>query len=161
MARITCKTPSTGKAILISTANVATSFTTIAEAPDFSVPDASQNYTVRDPVDPTRAIRPGEIFFVTPLAVKNKSANLVWIEVILKTEARADGTPSVDVNFGKAFIPPDDTLFFPVQGRSLFKRNAASSNGDRLQIRAESANTFDIWAAAEEKLSAEHIGVTA
>jgi hypothetical protein len=159
VARITCKTPSTGKAILISLANVTTSFTTIAEAPDFSVPDPSQNYTARDPVDSTRAIRPGEIFFVTPLAVKNKSNNIVWIEVILKTEARADGTPSVDVNFGKVSIPPDDTLFFPIQGRSLFKRNPASTNGDRLQIRAQAPDTFDVWAAAEEKLSAEHIGV--
>jgi hypothetical protein len=152
VARITCKTPSTGKAILISLANVTTSFTTIAEAPDFSVPDPSQNYPTRD-LDTTRAIRPGEIFFVTPLAVKNKSNNIVWIEVRLKTEA------DVDVNFGKVSIPPDDTLFFPIQGRSLFKRNAAGTNGDRLQIRAETANVFDVWAAAEEKLSAEHIGV--
>lgn len=153
MARITCKTPSTGKAILVSLANVTTSFTTIAEAPDFSVPDPSQNYTTRDPTDSTRAIRPGEIFFVTPLSVKNKTENLAWIEVILKTEA------DVVVDFGRVVIPPNDTLFFPIQGRSLFKRNAAGTNGDRLQIRAEANNTFDVWAAAEEKLSAEHIGV--
>lgn len=153
MARITCKTPSTGKAILVSLANVTTSFTTIAEAPDFSVPDPSQNYATRDPTDSTRAIRPGEIFFVTPLSVKNKTGDLRWIEVILKTEA------DVTVDFGRVAIPPNDTLFFPIQGRSLFKRSAAGVNGDRLQIRAEANNTFDIWAAAEEKLSAEHIGV--
>ena len=106
MARITCKTPSTGKAILVSLANVTTGFTTIAEAPDFSVPDPSQNYTTRDPVDAARAIRPGEIFFVTPLSVKNKTDSLAWIQVILLTES------NVTVDFGKVSIPPNDTLFF-------------------------------------------------
>lgn len=154
MARITCKTPSTGKAIIISLANVATSFTTIAEAPDFSVPDPSQNYATRDPSDNTRAIRPGEIFFVTPLAAKNKSASVLWIEAILYTEANNT------IEFGRVSVPPNDTAFFPIQGRSLFKRNANGTYGDRLQIRSQTSNAFDVWAGAEEKLSAEHIGVT-
>lgn len=153
MSRITCKTPSTGKAILVSLANVGTSYTTIAEAPDFSVPDPSQNYTTRDPLDSTRAIRPGEIFFVTPLAAKNKSSDIVWIEAILYTEANET------IQFGRVSVPPGDTAFFPIQGRSLFKRNANGTNGDRLQIRSQTANVFDVWAGAEEKLSAEHIGV--
>ncbi len=153
MPRITCKTPSTGKSIIVSQANVVTTFTTIAEAPDFSVPDPSENYTTRDPLDNNRAIRPGEIFFVTPLAVKNKTAAIQWIEVRLYTEA------NTAIEFGRVDIPPGDTAFLPIQGRNLFKRNADGVNGDRLQIRAQSNNVFDAWAAAEEKLSAEHIGV--
>lgn len=153
MARITCKTPSTGKAIIVSQANVATTYTTIAEAPDFSVPDPSENFTTRDPVDAARAIRPGEVFFISPLAAKNKSANTTWVEVRLYTEA------NVSIEFGKVEVPPGDTAFIPVQGRSLFKRDANGANGDRLQVRAEANNVFDVWAAAEEKLSAEHIGV--
>lgn len=154
MARITCKTPSTGKPIIVSQANVATTFTTIAEAPDFSVPDPSENYPVRDPVDPSRAIRPGEVFFVTPLSAKNKSANVVWVEVRLFTEA------NTAIEYGRVAVPPGDTAFIPIQGRSLFKRVSAGTNGDRLQVRAETSNVFDVWTAAEEKLSAEHIGVT-
>lgn len=154
MSRITCKTPSTGKSIIVSQANVSTTFTTIAEAPDFSVPDPSENYSTRDPADAGRAIRPGEIFFVTPLAAKNKSANVVWIEVRLFTEA------NTAIEFGQVAVPPGDTAFIPIQGRSLFKRDAAGTNGDRLQVRAEANNVFDVWSAAEEKLSAEHIGVT-
>ena len=154
MSRITCKTPSTGKSLISSQANVSTTFTTIAEAPDFSVPDPSENYTTRDPLDATRAIRPGEVFFVTPLAAKNKSANVVWVEVRLFTEA------NTAIEFGRVDVPPGDTAFIPIQGRSLFKRIAAGTNGDRLQVRAEANNAFDVWAAAEEKLSAEHIGVT-
>lgn len=153
MARITCKTPSTGKALIVAQANVATDFTTIAEAPDFSVPDPSENYTTRDPGNATRAIRPGEVFFISPLAAKNKSANVVWIEVRLYTEA------NTAIEFGKVDVPPGDTAFIPIQGRSIFKRDASGTNGDRLQVRAEANNVFDVWAAAEEKLSAEHIGV--
>lgn len=154
MARITCKTPSTGKAIIVSQANVSTTFTTIVEAPDFSVPDPSENYTTRDPLDANRAIRPGEVFFVTPLSAKNKSANVTWIEVRLYTEA------NTAIDFGRVDVPPGDTAFIPIQGRSLFKRDAAGTNGDRLQVRAQTDNVFDVWSAAEEKLSAEHIGVT-
>jgi hypothetical protein len=153
VSRITCKTPSTGKAFIISQANVITSFTTIADAPDFSVPDPSENYTTRDPVDTTRAIRPGEVFFVTPLSVKNKSGNTVWFEARLYTEANNA------IEFGRVAVPAGDTAFLPIQGRSLFKRTANGTNGDRLQIRAEANNVFDVWGAAEEKLSNEHIGI--
>lgn len=153
MARITCKTPSTGKAIRVSYVDVANTYTTIVEAPDFSVPDPSENFADRDPSDASRAIRPGEIFFVTPLAAKNKSASNVWIEVRLYTEA------NTAIDFGRVTVPPNDTAFIPVQGRSLFKRIPGGTNGDRIQIRAQTNGVFDVWAAAEEKLSAEHIGV--
>jgi hypothetical protein len=133
--------------------NVTTSYTTIAEAPDFSVPDASTKFSTRDPVDEARAIRPGEVFFLTPLSARNKDSVTKWIEVILLTE---DG---VTVELGRAKVPAGDTAFIPLQGRSLFKRDPNAANGDRIQIRAESNSVFDVWAAAEEKLSNEHVGV--
>lgn len=156
--RIKCKTPSTGKSILIAVENVSTSWVSIVEAPDFSVPDPQETYTIRDLLDNTRTIRPGEIFFVTPLAAKNKSSATRWIEVRVLTEA------GVPVDFGRVKVPAYDTAFIPLQGRSLFKRipyglNGEPTNGDRIQVQAEFADAFDVWAAAEEKLSAEHIGV--
>jgi hypothetical protein len=153
MPRITCRTPSTGKPLSINQGNVPTSYVTIAEAPDFSVPDPSQKYTDRDPTDSSRAVRPGEIFFLTPMSARNKSANDAWIEAQLVTEA------NVTVNFGRVIVPAGDTVFIPFQGRSLLKRNPAGANGDRIQIRAQTAEVFDVWAAAEEKLSSEHTGV--
>ena len=153
MARITCKTPSTGKSILVAVENVSTSYVGIAEAPDFSVPDPSEAYSVRDPTDATRAIRPGEIFFVSPLSAKNKTNATAWIEVRVLTEA------GVPVDFGRVKVPAYDTAFIPLQGRSLFKRNPNGLYGDQIQVQAQYADTFDVWAAAEEKLSAEHIGV--
>jgi hypothetical protein len=128
-------------------------FVTIAEAPDFSVPDSSNKFPERDPVDPSRAIRPGEIFFLTPLAARNKDTEPRWIEVSLLTE------DTDTISFGKVEVPGGDTAFIPLQGRSLFKRTANNALGDQLQVRAEIDNVFDVWSAAEEKLSSEHSGV--
>jgi len=153
VARITCKTPSTGRSINVVLEDVTTNYTIIAEAPDFSVPDPSENFPSRDPTDDSRAIRPGEIFFITPLAAKNKTSSTVWIEVSLYTEANSS------IDFGRVNVPPNDTVFIPLQGRSLFKRDANTAVGDQLLVRAQANNVFDVWAAAEEKLSAEHIGV--
>jgi len=153
MARITCRTPSTGKPLRIAKENVSGVFTVIAEAPDFSVPDTSIKFESRDPTDETRAIRPGEIFFLTPLAAKNKDSADRWLEVILVTE------DSETIELGRVEVPAGDTAFIPIQGRSLFKRNANSVNGDTLQVKAEINNIFDVWGAAEEKLSSEHSGV--
>jgi hypothetical protein len=153
MSRITCRTPSTGRPIRASLANVGTTYATIAEAPDFSIPDPSNVFTVRDPLDETRTIRPGEIFFLTPLSAKNKGATEAWIETALLTEG------GVTIELGRVAVPAGDTAFIPIQGRSLFKRDHTASNGDRLQVRAQSSNTFDVWSAAEEKTSSEHSGV--
>lgn len=153
MSRITCRTPSTGKPIRAALANVPATFTTISEAPDFSVPDTSERFENRDPVDETRAIRPGEIFFLTPLAAKNKDTNTRWIDVQIVSE------DNVTIEFGRAEVPAGDTALIPIQGRSLFKRNPDGSNGDRLQVRAQIAGVFDVWVSGEEKLSNEHAAV--
>lgn len=153
MTRITCRTPSTGRPIRVAYQNVPTTYTTVAEAPDFSIPDTSNKYTERDPLDITRAIRPGEVFFLTPMSARNKDVVPRWVEVRLITE---DGST---IEMGRVDVPAGDTSFIPLQGRSLLKRLPTAANGDRIQIRSEVSNIFDIWAAAEEKLSSEHIGV--
>lgn len=153
MARITCRTPSTGKPLSIRLKDVGTNFTDIAESPDFSVPDTSSKFSIRDPNDPSRAIRPGEVFFLTPLSAKNRDTVTRWIELQLVTE---DG---IIIEVARVLVPRNDTAFIPLQGRSLFKRDPNTINGDRIQIRSEIENVFDVWASAEERLSNEHIGV--
>lgn len=153
MTRIVCRTPSTGKGLRITKNNVTTTFQTIAEAPDFSVPDASVKYPSRDPLDPGRAIRPGEVFFLTPLAAKNKDTFDRWIEIKLVTE---DG---ITIEIGRVEVPAGDTAYIPLQGRSLFKRGPTNTNGDIIQVRAQVSSMFDVWTAAEERLSSEHSGV--
>jgi hypothetical protein len=151
--RIKCRTPSTGKPLSISISNVDVTYTTLAEAPDFSVPDAARSFTVRDPLDVSRTIKPGEIFFLTPMSARNKSANTAWIETSLYTES------NVRIELGRVEVPSGDTVFIPLQGRSLLKKDSESANGDIIQVRAETVNTFDIWVSAEEKLASEHVGV--
>lgn len=153
MTRITCRTPSTGKAIRINYVNVPNTFTSISDAPDFSVPDTSEKFPDRDPLDTTRAIKPGEIFFLTPLSAKNKDSVTRWIDVQILTE------DSVTIEFGRAEVPAGDTALIPIQGRSIFKRYPDGTTGDQLQVRAETNNAFDVWVSGEEKASNEHAGV--
>lgn len=155
MPRITCSQPSTGKPINVALSDLGTAWTTIAEAPDFSVPDPSQQaYAVRDPLDASRGIAVGEVFFLTPLLARNLAGASRWIEVRLLLE---NGTENDAM--GRFIVPAGETVSIPMQGRSLVKRNAAGSNGDRLQVRAEAAASFDVWAAANEQAAAEHVGV--
>jgi hypothetical protein len=58
-------------------------------------------------------------------------------------------------------VPLLESVELPIQGLSLFKRDAASTNGDRLQVRAQVNPHFRVWGAAEERLAAEHFGVEA
>jgi hypothetical protein len=153
MSRIKCRTPSTGKPIRVALSNVTDTYVSVAEAPDFSVPDASNKFPVRDPSDLGRAIRPGEVFFLTPMSAKNKDTVTRWIETRLVTE------DLIEIELGRIEVPAGDTAFIPLQGRSLFKRTANNASGDTLEVRAEINNIFDIWAAAEEKLSSEHSGI--
>lgn len=155
MARIKCRQPSTGKPINVRAENVGTTFITIAEAPDFSVPDPSfSSYESRDPTDTSRGIAAGEVFFLTPLMAKNKTASTRVIEVRYLSEEGATNDA-----FGAIKVPAGETVAIALQGRSLVKRIATSTNGDRLQVRADAANAFDVWASANEQASAEHVGV--
>jgi hypothetical protein len=155
MPRIICRQPSTGKPISIANSSIGTDWTNIAEAPDFSVPDPSgSQYTSRDPLDTSRGIAAGEIFFLTPLVAKNNTAITDWIEVRFKPESGANND-----SYGRIVVPAGESVAIPLQGRSLIKRNANSANGDHIYVRAGNTASFHIWASANEQASAEHIGV--
>jgi hypothetical protein len=156
MARITCRVPATGKPFRLTIDNIPATptWTTLAEANDFSVPDASNIWTNRDPLDSSRAIRAGELYLATPLWVHIFVNSTEWISVRLLQE---DGTVIPLVT--ELWVINQETVQIPVQGRSLLKRNPASSNGDRLQIQARTVNRYACWLQAEERLSAEHVGV--
>lgn len=159
MTRIYCRTPSTGYPENLILADVPTSLTTLeggisgADAPDYSVPDPANQYEERDPLDPTRAILPGQIFFLTPLSVTNKSVSEESLSVVLLME---DGTV---INAGTAVVPAGDTAYIPLNGRSLLKRDPLSSNGDQLQVIASNPNVFDVWTAVEVSPASQNLGV--
>ena len=155
MTRIYCRTPSTGYPENLVLVDVPDTVTTIpgANAPDYSVPDPSNQYEQRDPLDPTRAILPGQIFFLTPLSIVNKSVSEESLTVFLLQE---DGTL---VNFGTATVPAGDTAYMPLNGRSLLKRDPLVDNGDRLQVQASAPDVFDVWTAAEGSPASQNLGV--
>jgi putative Ca2+/H+ antiporter (TMEM165/GDT1 family) len=133
--------------------DVGTTATTIAEAPDFSVPDTSSTFAARDPSDSGRAIRPGEVSLLTPIFARNKGTATAVLTVEFLSEA---GDRS---SFAVVSVPAGETAAIPVQGQSLVKRVLAGTNGDRLQVKSGTADVFDIHGAADERVSSEHIGV--
>jgi hypothetical protein len=153
MSRIICRVPSSARPVAIRLFSVPTGWTTIAEARDFSVPDSGNQFPVRDPLDNTRAIRPGELFLLTPLIARNKTAVAAWVEVSILAE---NGTR---FTLQRVFVPPNDAAVLAVQGLSLLKGLAVTVFGDRLQARAESSGRIDLAGAAEERPSSEHLGV--
>ena len=153
--RITCRQPSTGKPVNFSNTNLGIDWYVLAEAPDFSVPDPSgSQYTNRDPLDSSRGIAAGEIFFLTPLVAKNNTASTQWIEVRFRSETGANNDA-----YGRITVPAGESVAIPVQGRSLVKRDYLSANGDILYVRAGTASSFHVWISANEQASAEHVGI--
>ena len=158
MTRIRCRTPSTGYPENLVLANVGTTLTILtgglsgSDCPDYSVPDPSNQYEQRDPLDPTRAILPGQIFFLTPLSIVNKSGATQTLRVSLLQET------GNRIEFGNAVVPAGDTAYVPLNGRSLLKRDPFSLNGDRLQVSASVANVFDVWTSVELSPASQNLG---
>ena len=81
MPRILTDQPSTGKPIALAVAAfVPTTWTTIAEAPDFSIPATGDEGVTVDPADVDRELRPGEVFIESPLIATNLTITTRWVE---------------------------------------------------------------------------------
>ena len=153
MPRITCRQPSSANPVPIRAWSVGTGWTTLAEAPDFSVPDGNNVFPDRDPADSRRGIRPGEVWFETPLAVRNLTGAALWFEVRILTH---DGNT---IERERITVPAHETAYVPLQGSRLMKPVPASANGDRLQVRAETPSTFHVHGAAHNRPMDLHLGV--
>jgi hypothetical protein len=159
MPRIICRSPASGKEITPFLLNVGSGWATLLDAPDFSVPDPSLRYSVRDPADTVnRAIRPGCITVLTPIMIRNRGLIDGWIESRIVFE---DGTLLLGPRYT---VPVNDTVMMPYQGRTLTKRQQATANGDRLQFISSFSvglgvnnPNFDVQCSVEERLSSEHL----
>lgn len=164
--RIRCKTPSTGKIINLTiprtgmlTIDASTTprsdnaeWEIFAQAPEFSVPDPRRQYPNRD-TDDSRAIRPGELFFMTPVFVRNTN-DINTDPIVIEVEFVHEFGMRVACP-GRMVIPGGDTAMVPVQGRSLVKRDPENFHGDCLRIKAYGPG-LELWASVEIKPSAEH-----
>lgn len=154
MTRIRTDQASSGKPLQLlipSSGFVPSTFTTIAEAPDFSIPGTGDSGVVLDPADPSRELRPGEIFLEAPLTCINTDTVTRWVELQMLTQSNqtVPWTPQIP-------IPPKEAIYVPIQGLRLLKTNFALSNGDRLQIRASIGGSIKIMGSAVELEALTH-----
>ncbi len=126
-------------------------FTTIAEAPDFSIPGTGDTGVTLDPTDSSRELRPGEIFIEAPLACINTDTVTRWVELQLLTQSNYAVPWSPQIS-----IPPKEAIYVPIQGLRLLKTNFGAPNGDRLQIRASIGSAIKIMGSAVELEALTH-----
>ena len=131
MPRIYTIQPSVAKPFRITFGPLPTTWTTLVEAVDFSVPDPQQDWSERDPLDPDRRIQPGESLIETPIYIHNTEPNTaVEIQFRLFLE---DETVVPLIN---KLIPPNETWDLLVQGLRMLKQDPDAAFGDRLQARS-------------------------
>ena len=160
MPRIQTDQPSSGKPLLlfipaaVNSGFVNTTWQTLAEAPDFSIPASGDDGAVADPADADRELRPGEVFFEAPLAVRNTTATTRWVEVqMLLQGSNGQAIPVTP----RVPVPGDETVYLPVQGLRVLKTDLANTQpGGRLQIRAEVGDALTIIGTAVELEAADH-----
>jgi hypothetical protein len=158
MARINTDLPSSGKPIQIfippatNSGFVNTSWFTILEAPDFSVPGTGDTGATPDPLDSSRELRPGEVFLETPLAVSNTTSTSHSVEVQVVLQGGSTTVPLII----PTLVPAGETIYLPIQGLRLLKTNFAAANGDRIQIRSSNAASLKIFGSASELGAADH-----
>ena len=151
MTRLVTGTIGTGVPVPVS-ALVGLDWDTLAQARDFSVPDPSQQFAVRDPADPqNRTIRPGQIEFLTDIMVRNMDTEPRWLDlrVVLEDGATRD-VP------GRHLILPQVTMVVPMRGMSLVKLDYTGVTGMSLEARAEVAGQIVVWATGLEGEAASH-----
>ena len=154
MPRILTDQPSTGKPIVLAVAAfVPTTWTTIAEAPDFSVPGTGDEGATPDPLDADRELRPGEVFIESPLIATNLTGTTRWVEAQIVLQ----GTSGSEIVVAPRIpVPPNTSVYLPLQGLRLLKTDFAATVGARLQVRAEAATAIKIYGSAVELEAANH-----
>lgn len=155
--RITTDQPSSGKPLQlriplsVNSGYVSTSPTVIAEAPDFSIPGTGQSGVTLDPLDSSRELRPGEIFFESPLYVHNTDVDPCEVYVGIVPEDSSTEVPLFVVD-----VPPAETVLIPIQGLRLLKTDYDATDGDRLVVSAERNAELRIHGSASESAAPEH-----
>ena len=154
MARIRTDQPSSGRPMQLfipSAGFVPSSFTSIAEAPDFSVPGTGDSGVTLDPADASRELRPGEVFLEAPLTCINTDTVVRWVELQILTQTQ-HAVPLIP----QISIPPKEAIYLPIQGLRLLKTLFSAPSGDRLQIRASMGSAIKIMGSAVELEALTH-----
>jgi hypothetical protein len=144
MARITTDAP--GVAVPIEVAAVlTTSFVTLLEADDFSVPNPDTGGETE------RVVAPGQTKIITPMIVHNVTTSTATVDVQWITEGGVTITLATLLP-----VPARDAVSIPLQGQSLLKLSASSTNGGRLQARASTGAALHIKMMAAQSQADAH-----
>jgi hypothetical protein len=160
MPRINTDQPSSGKPLLLyipASANsgfVNTTWSTIAEAPDFSIPASGDDGVTVDPADSGRELRPGQVFFETPLQAVNTTATTRWVELqMLLQGTSGQAIPASP----RVLVPAGESVYLPIQGLRLLKTDLTNTQpGGRLQVQAEVGDAIKVLGSAVELEAETH-----
>jgi hypothetical protein len=160
MPRIRTDQASSGKPLLLfvpaasNNGFVNTTWTTIAEAPDFSIPSSGDDGIVEDPADSGRELRPGEVFFETPLQAINNTSTSCWVELQMLLQGTSGQAIPVTP---RIVVPANESVYLPVQGLRLLKTDLTNTQpGGRLQVQAEVNNAIKVIGTAVELEAQDH-----
>jgi len=106
-----------------------------------------------DPADADRELRPGEVFIESPLIATNITGATCWVEAQIVLQG-AGGSEIVVAP--RIPVPPNTSVYLPIQGLRLLKTDFAATVGGQLQVRAEVADTIKIYGSAVELEAATH-----
>lgn len=167
MPRINTDQPSSGKPLLLyipSSSNsgfVSTSWSTLAEAPDFSIPSSGDDGAILDPADNDRELRPGEVFFETPLQCINGTLTDRWVELQMVLQGVSGQAIPVSP---RVTVPSGESVFLSVQGLRLLKTDfpAATSAGSfvvgqEYQITLAGDTDFTLIGAADSLVGTKFV----
>lgn len=144
MPRIITSQPAISRPTMIAFDDLSDDWLTIAEAPDYSVPDPTVRWpNERDPEDPNRRIQPGQLLFTTPLYVHNTAPEQRLIEFRVLYH-RTDAL----VRQARVILPGYETYIHPVSGFTLIKDDPEKSFGDRLQVRLADPDGVEVTGTA-------------
>ena len=154
MARILTAQAAAATPVRVHMRNVPDVWTTLITASDFSVPDPQRTWPdpLRDPLDDTRRIQPGQVLFLAPLMIFNSDPNdshRIELRTVLE-----DGITIIDQ--AAITIPRRETYTHPIPGQRLLKLDPDAATGDALQVRASAPEVLHITGAAAEGAIEEH-----
>jgi hypothetical protein len=109
---------------------------------------------VLDPADSGRELRPGEVFFESPLVCVNTTATTRWIELRILLQGNSGQaipvTPRVPV-------PASEAIYLPIQGLRILKADLTNTQpGGRLQVQAEVSDAIKVFGSAVELEALTH-----
>lgn len=135
MPRIISSQPATSRPKLLALSQIDNDWETIAEAPDYSVPDPTLRWpNDRDPANASRRIQAGQAIITTPLFVHNAGVEApvtVFVRVLTQQDEEAVQA--------RIEVPAGETYMHPCAGITLVKDDLTAEAGDRLQVRASAA----------------------